>query len=588
MSDVEEIKSRLSIDEVISQYLKFKKAGSSFIAICPFHNEKSPSFNISPSLGIYKCFGCGESGDIFSFVQKMEGITFPEALEKLASQAGVILTKKRDSSEKKKQAKEEKERLLKILEEATLFFQINLSENNQAENYLKKRGVNENIVRKFRLGFAKDSWHSLEEFLYSKNYKQEELIKIGLIKKNEKGKIYDRFRNRIIFPLFDLEDKPVAFSGRDLSGTKDIAKYLNSPETIFFNKSEVLYGLNFAKFEGRKRDYFIIVEGQMDLIMSHQIGFENTVAVSGTSLTTQHLKNLGRFSKNLIFAFDSDKAGIEAAFKGIKLALSENFDVKILDISRGMDPADVILENSKKWLQVVSQAKNIIDFFITQISLSDKNIKQKNLEMREKVYPFLLLINSPFEKGVHISKICQFFGIEREDVEKELKLLKLEKKNEKGKEQEKKYLKLNEDAKLDIFFKNNIICQTRKKILKHIVSIYFWQKSLKKNSWIKDYENILEKVKELLGEDIYNKILKLDKNFIQQLVVEIETIYTKNNKEFNTLEFDLNINFERLKTIIKKEKIDNLQKLLLKEVNSKKKEDILKNIQKIIINKNDK
>ncbi|MCD5396770.1 MAG: DNA primase [Candidatus Pacebacteria bacterium] len=348
MSDVEEIKSRLSIDEVISQYLKFKKAGSSFIAICPFHNEKSPSFNISPSLGIYKCFGCGESGDIFSFVQKMEGITFPEALEKLASQAGVILTKKRDSSEKKKQAKEEKERLLKILEEATLFFQINLSENNQAENYLKKRGVNENIVRKFRLGFAKDSWHSLEEFLYSKNYKQEELIKIGLIKKNEKGKIYDRFRNRIIFPLFDLEDKPVAFSGRDLSGTKDIAKYLNSPETIFFNKSEVLYGLNFAKFEGRKRDYFIIVEGQMDLIMSHQIGFENTVAVSGTSLTTQHLKNLGRFSKNLIFAFDSDKAGIEAAFKGIKLALSENFDVKILDISRGMDPADVILENSKK------------------------------------------------------------------------------------------------------------------------------------------------------------------------------------------------------------------------------------------------
>ncbi len=588
MSDVEEIKSRLSIDEVISQYLKFKKAGSSFIAICPFHNEKSPSFNISPSLGIYKCFGCGESGDIFSFVQKMEGITFPEALEKLASQAGVILTKKRDSSEKKKQAKEEKERLLKILEEATLFFQINLSENNQAENYLKKRGVNENIVRKFRLGFAKDSWHSLEEFLYSKNYKQEELIKIGLIKKNEKGKIYDRFRNRIIFPLFDLEDKPVAFSGRDLSGTKDIAKYLNSPETIFFNKSEVLYGLNFAKFEGRKRDYFIIVEGQMDLIMSHQIGFENTVAVSGTSLTTQHLKNLGRFSKNLIFAFDSDKAGIEAAFKGIKLALSENFDVKILDISRGMDPADVILENSKKWLQIVSQAKNIIDFFITQISLSDKNIKQKNLEMREKVYPFLLLINSPFEKGVHISKICQFFGIEREDVEKELKLLKLEKKNEKGKEQEKKYLKLNEDAKLDIFFKNNIICQTRKKILKHIVSIYFWQKSLKKNSWIKDYENILEKVKELLGEDIYNKILKLDKNFIQQLVVEIETIYTKNNKEFNTLEFDLNINFERLKTIIKKEKIDNLQKLLLKEVNSKKKEDILKNIQKIIINKNDK
>jgi DNA primase len=188
----------------------------------------------------------------------------------------------------------------------------------------------------------------LEEYLKSLNFTEEEILEVGLIKKNETGKIYDRFRNRIIFPIFDQRDNPVAFSGRDLSGSEKVAKYLNSPETIFFDKSDILFGFNFAKVEARKRGYFIVVEGQMDLAMSHKAGFLNTVATSGTSLTEKHLKNLASFSKNLIFAFDSDKAGIEAAFRGIKKALALDFDVKILDIPAGADPADIILEDSKK------------------------------------------------------------------------------------------------------------------------------------------------------------------------------------------------------------------------------------------------
>ena len=176
----------------------------------------------------------------------------------------------------------------------------------------------------------------------------EKLKKVGLIKENEGGKIYDRFRNRIIFPILDIHNNPVAFSGRDLSGRENTAKYLNSPETIFYDKSNILYGLNFAKNEARKRDYFIIVEGQMDLVMSHKAGFSNTVATSGTSLTEKHLVNLSKFTKNLVFAFDSDKAGLNASFRAMRLALAQNFDVKILEMPTGSDPADIILEDKKK------------------------------------------------------------------------------------------------------------------------------------------------------------------------------------------------------------------------------------------------
>jgi len=349
MTDINEIKSRLNIEDVVAEYIKLEKSGIGFKAPCPFHNEKTPSFNVSPSRGIYKCFGCGESGDIFNFVEKIEGISFQESLEKLAQKAGVELTKSTGKSKKEREKeKTEKENLLKILEDSTKFFQINLLKDEKAKNYLKKRGVDEKTVKKFRIGLAKDSWHDLEIFLTKKGYSKVNIEKVGLIKKNEKGNVYDRFRDRIVFPIFDLNDNPIAFSGRDLSEKDNTAKYLNSPETIFFNKSEILYGLNLAKNEARRRKYFIIVEGQMDLIMSHKVGFKNTVATSGTSLTEQHLKNLSRFSKNLIFAFDSDNAGIEASYKGMKKALTEDFDVKILNIPENNDPADIILDDEKK------------------------------------------------------------------------------------------------------------------------------------------------------------------------------------------------------------------------------------------------
>lgn len=257
---------------------------------------------------------------------------------------------------------EKKQRLLNLLEEATKHFEGNLSNKDNitpVEFYLKQRGLNKKTIKKFRIGYAINGWDCMiKEFLSEKGYTQEDMLEVGLIKKNKEGKTYDRFRDRIIFPIFDLKGRPVAFVGRYFSteyimdmdmGTKqNIPKYLNSPTTPFFGKSNILFGLNFAKEEAQKRDYFILVEGQMDLVLNHQIGFNNCIAVSGTSLTENHLSLMSMYSKNLIFAFDSDRAGRNATFRGAKKAIEFGFNVKIVNIPKDSDPADIILKDKEK------------------------------------------------------------------------------------------------------------------------------------------------------------------------------------------------------------------------------------------------
>ena len=563
-SDVEEIKERLKIEDVVSEYVKLKKAGSSYTGLCPFHSEKSPSFNVSPDRGIYKCFGCGESGDIFSFVEKFENMDFKDVLKKLADKSGVVLQdfkKKSPEIERKRfEQKKQKERLFGVLEEATKFFQINLLQNEGAKDYLKKRGVDESMAKKFRLGFAKDEWNSLEDFLLSKNFTKSEIESAGLTKKNEKGKVYDRFRNRIIFPIFDQKDFVVAYSGRDFSNSDKVAKYLNSPQTELFDKSNILFGFNFAKIEARKRKYFILVEGQMDLVMSHKIGFENTVATSGTSLTENQLKKLQGFSKNLIFAFDSDKAGIEASFKGIKKALALDFDVKILDIEEGSDPADIILEDQKKWMEVVKDSKNIVDFYIKKILISDKNLKEKISEMEEKILPFVAEIKNPIEKGKYISKISTGFSIDQRFVLDALEISLEKKKIEDEKNQKSLY---SLDKKVDIFSEHNIIEKSINTTLKFLSSIYFWQKNLNKQKEIIDPKNILEIIEKYSEKNVFEKIIKLEENnfsYVQNLIFETEKIYSESDSH------KINFDVEACAVVLQKQ-------FLKKEIEKAKKEN---------------
>ncbi|HQO70878.1 MAG TPA: DNA primase [Candidatus Paceibacterota bacterium] len=291
-SSVQKIKERLSIVDVVSSYISLEKAGKNYKAKCPFHNEKTPSFFVSPDRGTYYCFGCNAKGDIFSFVEKFEGTDFLGALKILADRAGV------DLEEYKNKNKDKTELYYEIMEEATIFFEDNLKAKLEARSYLLSRGLNDQSIEKFRIGFAPDSWSSLINHLKKKDFKTEDILAVGLIKKKDtpdqtqkEDHYYDRFRSRIMFPISDSAGRIIAFSGRIFGQSEDSkdgivnAKYLNSPETPLFNKSSVLFGLDKAKSSIRNLGYSIVVEGQMDLILSHQSGFTNTVAVSGTAFT---------------------------------------------------------------------------------------------------------------------------------------------------------------------------------------------------------------------------------------------------------------------------------------------------------------
>jgi len=376
-SPVAKIKERLTIEEVVSSYIKLTKAGSTFRANCPFHNEKTPSFFVSPERGTYYCFGCAAGGDIFTFVEEFEGLDFKGTLKLLAERAGVPLTPP-NKEEQKNQS--EKERLYEIMEESTRFFENKIKNNKEVLSYLNSRGLNDKSIKDFRIGFIEADWRILYTHLKSKNFSDSEIEKAGLTKKTDKG-YYDRFRGRVMFPISDSSGRVIAFSGRIFVDDGKSAKYLNSPETPIFNKSSVLYGIDKAKDSIRKNNFSILVEGQMDLILSHQSGFRNTVASSGTALSDSTISkenavsNLGlikRLSNNLVLGFDGDKAGINATKRAGKIALSLGMDVKVALLPEGIDPADLISKNGPEdWKLAV---KNSIEpKFPSLVILFDQN-----------------------------------------------------------------------------------------------------------------------------------------------------------------------------------------------------------------------
>jgi DNA primase len=419
---VQKIKERLSIVDVASSYLKLEKAGKNFKTRCPFHNEKTPSFFISPERSSYYCFGCNAKGDIFSFVEHFEGTDFIGALKILADKAGLPFSLNKD-------VKDESAILYSIMEESVKFFESNLLNNKDAFDYLVKRGLKKNTIINFRIGYAKEEWSSLYEHLINKGFKLKDIEKVGLIKNSQNGNhYYDRFRGRIMFPISDSSGRVIAFSGRffkkiDSSSTVEEAKYINSPDTPLYNKSNVLYGLDKAKNSIRTRDYSIIVEGQMDLILSHQAGFTNTVAVSGTAFTDSttnnedKINNLGlvkRLSSNVIFAYDGDDAGIRAAYRSSMIALSLDMQVKIAFSPKGKDPADTILENPEKWKLIIKNSRDTIHFLLEEIcSNSDKKEnRRKNIE--EKIFPFLVMVTSSMKRSNYIKDIYEKTGIQEE------------------------------------------------------------------------------------------------------------------------------------------------------------------------------
>lgn len=445
-SQIEEIKNKLNVVDVVGGYVKLTKTGANFRGLCPFHSERKPSFFVSPGRQMWHCFGCGEGSSIFDFVMKIEGIEFGDALRILANKAGVQL--KRENV----QLRTQRERLYEICDLACKFFEKQLEASavgKEAQDYLLKRGITKESIATWRLGYSPDTWGGLSDFLIGKGYQREEIVKAGLaivpvaeqprihdgeaIGKKETAirQSYDRFRGRIIFPVFDVNARVVGFGGRVFkqANEKEIAKYINTPETLLYNKSAIMYGLHNAKLAIRKQNQCVITEGYTDVIMCHQAGFQNTVASSGTALTHQHLQILKRYSENLILAFDMDVAGDSATKRGINLAQEQGFNIKIIESygqsGKKSDPADIILKDPKQWEASVAGAKSIMDYYTdSAFAHFDKNTPEGKKEIGRVVLPAIKRLANKIEQSHWVQKLSQKLDIKEEAILEELAKIK--------------------------------------------------------------------------------------------------------------------------------------------------------------------
>jgi len=423
-SPIEEIKSKLDIVEVIGGYIKLKKAGANYRALCPFHSEKTPSFFVSPARQMWHCFGCGQGHSIFDFVMKIEGVEFGDALRMLAQRTGVQLKPIRPEVRTKRQ------RLYEICELATKFFERQLghtAKGKKANEYLLKREIGEESIKKWRLGWAPDTWQGLMNFLVSRGYKKEEVEKTGLVIKNEKEKYYDRFRARIMFPVFNFNSQVVGFGGRVLQKSEKAAKYLNTPNTLLYDKSRVLYGLDKAKVEIRKKDFCILAEGYVDVILGHQSEIPNMVATSGTALSPYQLAILKRYSDNLFLAFDMDFAGDKATKRGIDMAQSRGFNLKVVKLPESEDPAVVLSKDPKKFKKLVDNSLSILEFYFQNaFSQFDEKSPEGKREISKVLLPVIKRILNKIEQSHWIQQLAKRLNVTEKTIVEELRKLKTE------------------------------------------------------------------------------------------------------------------------------------------------------------------
>lgn len=411
---VQEIKERLGIQEVLAPYVKLTRAGKSLRGLCPFHKEKTPSFHVSPDRGSWHCFGCGLGGDAFSFIEKIEGVDFKGALKILAEKAGVRIEYSGGGAGKEQTSRQE--RLRAAMLRAEQFYASQFA-GTEAEVYAKKRGLSEESIPAWRLGYAPDSWRALLEALTAEGFTTAELLAAGLIKETDgkPGTYYDRFRNRLMFPIHDTVGRAVGFTGRTLSAPGPVghdaastAKYLNSPETELYRKSEILFGMDVAKDAIRTRGFTMLVEGQIDVLLAHQVGFTNAVALSGTALSERHLGLMKRYSENLMLVLDADPAGLKATARSAALALYAGLRVKAGRLPEGKDPADIISEDATDFTKRIAAAKPIVEFFLAELAEIERVPYRFQRLVEEIVYPLLAVIPSPTERGYFIERAARY------------------------------------------------------------------------------------------------------------------------------------------------------------------------------------
>ncbi len=423
---IQEVVDKNDIYDVVSASVRLKKAGSSYIGLCPFHNEKTPSFSVSPRRGIFKCFGCGEGGDVIRYVMKREGLAFHDAVKKLADRAGVALP---EMSKRDKAAEEEKTKRKNIAyelnREAAMFFYNNIKTSSSAMEYFKKRELDSHTVKSFWLGFAPDKWTALFDYLKEKGYAEGDIFDAGLVKRHESGRYYDTFRNRIIFPIFDIKRNIIGFGGRVMDDSKP--KYLNSMDSPIFSKSRNLYGLNIAVCSGK--DFCILTEGYMDAIALIKSGHDNTVATLGTALTSMQAKLLSNYFKEIVICYDSDTAGRNATNRAITVLREHNIKISVLDLHAKKDPDEYIKNYGiERFNAVLSQRKGDMVYLMDHIGES-YNLKKSDdiISYVSEMTEYLRLIRGSVELDVYVGMLSDRTGVGRSAIESQIGLKKAEK-----------------------------------------------------------------------------------------------------------------------------------------------------------------
>nr|WP_274380958.1 DNA primase [Desulforadius tongensis] len=418
----EEVLQKSDIVQVVSEYVLLKRSGKNYFGLCPFHQEDTPSFSVAPDKQIFYCFGCHAGGNVFKFLMLKEGLSYPEAVRRLAQKVGVYIPQIQGSYNIQEQKK--KQRPYKIMAAAAEFFHQNLlgPEGLAARNYLQNRDVTGEIIKTFQIGYAPAGWDNLIKYLTSKGCKEKELERLGLIIKNRQGtSYYDRFRNRVILPIKDAAGRIVGFGGRTLDGSTP--KYLNTPETSLFNKRHLLYGLHLSRAAIRDSGYAVVMEGYMDVVAAHRLGIKNVVASLGTALTREQVKLLMRYTDEIVIAYDADAAGVKAAIRGLDLIQQMGCRVKILQIPDGKDPDEYFrLNGVKEWNKLIKSAYNLIDYKL-HVAVAERipTTAAEKIRVLQQVLPNLAHIKDPVDKEESIKRVASVLNVSWETVTSEFK-----------------------------------------------------------------------------------------------------------------------------------------------------------------------
>lgn len=420
---IRRIRGSQDIVEVISRHISLKKSGQNYVGLCPFHSEKTPSFVVSPAKQIFHCFGCSTGGNVITFLMKHENMSFPEAVKGLAKDAGIEVPDRTGKSEKGMQPLYEANRLAAVHYHESL---LEAKEAEGARSYLLKRGISEEIIGKFNLGYSMNSWSDIYEYLKRKGFKEDILVRSGMIIPNNNGSgYYDRFRGRVMFPIYDIQGRVAGFGGRVLDDSTP--KYLNSPETPIFSKGSLFYGLDIARNGMKEAGYAIIVEGYMDVIALHQAGVTNAAATLGTAFTLNHLRILGRFSKEAVLTFDSDAAGINAALRTMDIFMGSAIKARVLLLPEGEDPDSFIRRKGKEaFLELVQEAGSLVNFAIDRIiergSGSDNSDSiDRKVKIAEECFAVIRKIPSRIEQDYYLKKVSKDLDIGKDVLVSEFK-----------------------------------------------------------------------------------------------------------------------------------------------------------------------